>query len=543
MKLVSCHIENFGKLQDFDYSFDGEKSIIHEDNGWGKSTLATFIRVMFYGFVGENKRTIIDNERKKFKPWQMGTYGGNIVFTVNGKEYRMERRFGEKKSGTDEFALYDNTTNLKSDDFTTNIGEELFGIDMESFMRTVFIAQQDCETNVTPNISAKIGNVSDQTADMGNYDSVQNALKKEMDRLTPDRSTGLLSRIEMQISELREKVRNKDYYANNFSTLEKRLGEQVAKKENKLKEQLDVQKKLEEESAIKDSQAGAEKYKELCEQANKAKEKYDESRAFFPKDIPDKKDIEDAITICDDYEDHLQTVKNFTLSDEDNIKLNAYEDIFRDGIPDEVTLKTIDDDIENLSKLVSEKDASSLSETERRKLDESEKVFAHYKPSLEEIDNVANKWSERKSKKEILSAKRANAELIKNASTANTGTSDKTIGIVLLVIGIVTVLGGLITIAVAKNMTIGVLIAVIGVIVVIIGAALYTSKKNTTGQDNPAYDQMLDEIELSRLYQNFWLMPKKLNDKRSILLRSLQQIIGMFVPVSQCLGTDHFRNC
>ena len=89
MKLVSCHIENFGKLQDFDYSFDGEKSIIHEDNGWGKSTLATFIRVMFYGFIGENKRNITENERKRFKPWQMGTYGGNIVFSVNGKDLKI----------------------------------------------------------------------------------------------------------------------------------------------------------------------------------------------------------------------------------------------------------------------------------------------------------------------------------------------------------------------------------------------------------------------------------------------------------------------
>ena len=297
MKLISCHIENFGKLQNFDYSFDGEKSIIHEDNGWGKSTLATFIRVMFYGFMGENKRTITDNERKKYKPWQMGTYGGNIVFSANGKEYRMERRFGEKKSGADEFALYDNTTNLKSDDFATNIGEELFGIDIDSFMRTVFIAQQDCGTSVTPNISAKIGNVSDQTADMGNYDNVQSSLKREMDRLTPDRATGLLRKMEMKISELRERVRNKENYANNFSTLEKRLQEQVAQKEEKAKEQIEVQKKLEQVAAIKDSQAGAEKYKEICEQVNKAKGKYDEVRAFFPKDIPDKKDLEDEMNM------------------------------------------------------------------------------------------------------------------------------------------------------------------------------------------------------------------------------------------------------
>ena len=341
MRLISCHIENFGKLQDFDYSFDGEKSIIHEDNGWGKSTLATFIRVMFYGFIGENKRTIIDNERKRFKPWQMGTYGGNIVFSVNDKEYRMERRFGEKKSGTDEFALYDNTTNLKSNDYTTNIGEELFGIDIESFMRTVFIAQQDCGTEVTPNISAKIGNVSDQTADMGNYDAVQSSLKKEMDRLTPDRATGLLSKLEMQISALKERVRNKEYYVNNLNELGKRLEEQVSIKGQKIKEQQDVQKNLERVSAIKDAQAGTEKYKELCEQEQNAKQKYDSSRGFFPKEVPAKADIEAAIRRCDEYEDSIQTVKNFSLSDDENKRLSFLEDQFSTGIPDEALLKSM----------------------------------------------------------------------------------------------------------------------------------------------------------------------------------------------------------
>ena len=78
----------------------------------------------------------------------------------------------------------------------------MFDIDIESFMRTVFIAQQDCGTSVTPNISAKIGNVSDQTADMGNYDTVQNTLKREMDKITPDRATGMLRKMDMKIAEL-----------------------------------------------------------------------------------------------------------------------------------------------------------------------------------------------------------------------------------------------------------------------------------------------------------------------------------------------------
>ena len=51
MRLLTCHIENFGMLSDFSYDFaDGYNAFVLP-NGAGKSTFAAFIRVMFYGFA------------------------------------------------------------------------------------------------------------------------------------------------------------------------------------------------------------------------------------------------------------------------------------------------------------------------------------------------------------------------------------------------------------------------------------------------------------------------------------------------------------
>ena len=47
MKLISCTIENFGKLNNVTYDFSGECNTICEDNGWGKSTLASFSVLCF----------------------------------------------------------------------------------------------------------------------------------------------------------------------------------------------------------------------------------------------------------------------------------------------------------------------------------------------------------------------------------------------------------------------------------------------------------------------------------------------------------------
>ena len=63
MRLISCTIENIGKLNNVTYDFSGECNTICEDNGWGKSTLASFIRVMFYGF--KNDATGLSNGEAK----------------------------------------------------------------------------------------------------------------------------------------------------------------------------------------------------------------------------------------------------------------------------------------------------------------------------------------------------------------------------------------------------------------------------------------------------------------------------------------------
>ena len=90
MKLRSCHIDNFGKLSDLHLEFQDGVNLFHEPNAWGKSTLAAFLRVMFYGFDSKRESGLFDKERVVFRPWQGGTYGGELDFSYQGKEYSDE---------------------------------------------------------------------------------------------------------------------------------------------------------------------------------------------------------------------------------------------------------------------------------------------------------------------------------------------------------------------------------------------------------------------------------------------------------------------
>ena len=48
MKLISMHIDNFGGLHDYDYDFDDGLNIILQDNGWGKTTMAAFLKRLMH---------------------------------------------------------------------------------------------------------------------------------------------------------------------------------------------------------------------------------------------------------------------------------------------------------------------------------------------------------------------------------------------------------------------------------------------------------------------------------------------------------------
>lgn len=203
MRLLNCQIENFGKLHELSLDFRDGLNVFLRENGFGKSTLAAFIRVMFYGLSGERKAQDSDNERKKYRPWQGGSFGGSLSFALEtGKCYRITRHFGERK-GQDQFMLYDAETNLPSKDYSERIGEELFHIDETSFRRTCFIGQQALETGVTSEINARIGNVSEDPEDMNRYAEVIGQLKDEINALSPARRTGAIFKKRLELEELK----------------------------------------------------------------------------------------------------------------------------------------------------------------------------------------------------------------------------------------------------------------------------------------------------------------------------------------------------
>ncbi len=363
MRLVSCHIENFGQISKQDISFDRDLHVILEDNGWGKSTLATFLRVMFYGFDNESKRGVNENERKHFSPWQSGTYGGSVTFEANGKQYCVERTFGNKK-GEDTFRLSDPATHLESGDYDEReecLGRQLFGIDSESFRNTAFVPQLGSGVTITSQISAKIGSLSAQTGDMSGYDRAQKLLKEELDHLTEKRNTGEIFKKKVQINDLQTLCGQKRTLEEKVSRLQKEVEDQerlVTRGSERVKE---LQEEIRAEGKRLELLGKREKQELLEESLEKAKSQAEKLRQEMPAEIPEKEELEEIVTLAAGLEAEERAARGRSLSEDEVRVLERYGKIFGAGVPKEEELKQAEIAFKTYERLHKKEQERSLS--------------------------------------------------------------------------------------------------------------------------------------------------------------------------------------
>ena len=200
MRIINCNIRGFGRIRNKKYSFGGGFNRIMGENGSGKTTLSYFIKAMLYGLSDSRKSSLLENERRRFTPWDGGAFGGSMEFSVKGKSYRVERSFGAR-SGEDSFALYDMDTGKLTNEYSAQLGEELLAIDADGFERTVFISEKSLSPGgENASIAAALSGISDQTGDLGEFDLAVKRLEEERKRYSK-RGGGEILDTRSQISE------------------------------------------------------------------------------------------------------------------------------------------------------------------------------------------------------------------------------------------------------------------------------------------------------------------------------------------------------
>lgn len=365
MRLISCYIENFGGLSDYSIEFEKNITVIKKPNGFGKTTLAAFICIMLYGMPESRKKNLKDKERWLYMPWNGGSYGGNLVFETKSKKYRIERSFGSAPA-QDSFRLYDLDTNTLSDDFPDCVGLKLFGLDLESFKRSIFMPQLFNETNMnTGKIINKLGNLAEDTGDVSNYNKAREVLeekRREYKHKTGD--GGSINKTKGKIAAVRQRLEGRagleaklSYEKNDYKNLLENIEENKKKRDDILR-RIDAGTK----------NILTNELKRLDNNKNKLLSMQTKLETKYPKGLPSYEDTykrRDTARRLDGliysiYQDNYSEDTPIVFSD-GNDTLEKLEEMFSTGVPTDEELNKISRLVEKADELRAENEEILLS--------------------------------------------------------------------------------------------------------------------------------------------------------------------------------------
>lgn len=414
MKLLRCHIENFGVLSGFDYEFESGLTVICRENGFGKSTLAAFLKAMFYGLPRTGARTAANNERKRYEPWQGGKYGGFLEFSHGDTSYRVTRYFG-KTAAKDSFEIYDLTNRTKETAFSEKLGEELFGLDAESFARSTFVPQLAArELEATSSIRAKLTNLVDDTNDMNNFDTAMAALRAyRSERKAYRGSNGEIDRLAEELRALEDERFRAEGKRPELESVLREIDAQNAQQAEKTAELALVRADIQKVAGQRERQLKKERLYELRAQVKQQDETMQALREKYPDGLPaaeeirrqrenvislrqlekrqgtlvlsmeDRQVIEegaplffDRVRVADDL-DRLEAGQRelaalsignrAVMPEEETEQLEKYTRIFHIGLPDDVEISEKQQDCRRIAELCAVRDAKQAQKNEKKR--------------------------------------------------------------------------------------------------------------------------------------------------------------------------------
>lgn len=403
MKLISYHIENYGKLQEQDGTFENGVSCFYEENGHGKTTLTSFIKAMFYGldsYTGASKSqkdtSLALPERKHFYPFAGGKFGGNITFEKDGKTYRIERFFDEKSEAKDKLTVYCN--NNETNEFGMDVGKAVFGVDKESFCKTVFITADEVNISSTHSINEKLNRAVETSEGERDYEQTHKVLSEAKKKIKSARS-GLYFDTNKRIGEIKTEIHGLEKIKNALK--------------DKYKERQKLCEKQEELSKLRDEAQGRatllaqwahydEEQKRVSEMTATQKSLLSE----YPNGIPSE-DERKILSDCLQKESELKgSLSSSSLSAEQSYRLQSLQDVFPQGTPSEGLLAEQGDYLQKITALETElnglKNTQKSGERERLenkfkhnplddgKLHEMQALLEKYKTKKRECDEMSN---------------------------------------------------------------------------------------------------------------------------------------------------------
>ncbi len=392
MKLISCYIEGYGKIKRESFSFSNGITSFCKANGEGKTTLASFIKAMFYGLKGYTKKSVEFCDREHFYPFDGGMFGGNLLFEMNGKQYKIERTFGSKSEKEDALRVLVNGE--ETEELGTEIGKAVFGVDKESFERTLFLGSGEVEISSTAGIHARLNRFLEGGEEEGDLDGALLALEKaakvyKKSKAGVDKVSGETARI----AKLNEDIAN-------ARTVKLALEGKYSRAEELEREITELNARIVSAQEENEKFVQREHYDSLFQGAERARNALADLEKCYPRGLPTLEEVESVNAYMVRGKELQTEERGAVISPSDSQRLAVLEDKFREGVPSQEVLFSVEEEI----KALTETNASlQLAERENRSARERElcEKFARSRPTPSQISLAASKVEEyKRAKKE-----------------------------------------------------------------------------------------------------------------------------------------------
>lgn len=327
MKLISCYIENFGLLHGTSFNFSRGLNCCISENGTGKTTLTAFIEAMLYGIGDSRRQSLDENPRKKYMPWQGGKFGGSLTLQAGKKKYVIERSFGSKPAD-DTYRLIDADSGRISNDYGEDIGEKLFGIDRDGFLRTAFLSEKNLQgKNENKSISAKLSDLVGVDGDVGGFDDALKLLEERRKFYFKKGNTGEISNVKERINECQRRIDAIIDLEKEALEKERALKELNAEKQKLEALESSEKSKLDGISRQREKGAHEERYSAMLETVNKEKARFEDTKKFFAAGIP----TAEAIDKARDAETEAERLRKEALAESGNEEYVMLGEFFKNG--------------------------------------------------------------------------------------------------------------------------------------------------------------------------------------------------------------------
>ena len=159
MIIKRIYVKSFGNLRDFEILPEKHLNVIYGENESGKSTLAAFIKFIFYGFTSKRGRDSSFSESERYINWDSHEASGTVELTTDaGLSYRIEREvYKSGKKSVSSLKVID----LQDGSLINDDPEDLFldGAPEDVYLKTLFISQKAGNYLDTKSVQASVENM------------------------------------------------------------------------------------------------------------------------------------------------------------------------------------------------------------------------------------------------------------------------------------------------------------------------------------------------------------------------------------------------